>query len=164
MWDNNDFGEETLTGAGTTHNTNGIILQWESQETRLEPEISFEVCKKSRKRTLDSTSTYVVPYKLVKRSGPINLTPIHNTEKDQLLMCQEFYRKADAGFYLTKLVNKSEVPGWTGFNTLISGPVSVPNTKIGYLPIIDANPTELATINTVLIQSLKIADELQLFL
>lgn len=27
VWDNNDFGEETLTGRGTTHNTNGIILQ-----------------------------------------------------------------------------------------------------------------------------------------
>ena len=26
-WDNNDFGEETLTGKGTTHNTNGIIVQ-----------------------------------------------------------------------------------------------------------------------------------------
>ncbi|KAG8176723.1 hypothetical protein JTE90_003354 [Oedothorax gibbosus] len=98
VWDNNDFGEETLTGAGTTHNTNFSLLQWESQETTLEPEISFEMCKKSRKRTLDSTSTYVVPYKLVKRAGPINLTPNHNTEKDQLLMCKEFYRKQMQAF------------------------------------------------------------------
>ncbi len=27
VWDNNDFGEETLSGCGTTHNTNGIIIQ-----------------------------------------------------------------------------------------------------------------------------------------
>lgn len=27
VWDNNDFGEETLSGKGTTHNTNGIIIQ-----------------------------------------------------------------------------------------------------------------------------------------
>ena len=27
VWDNNDFGEETLSGKGTTHNTNGIIFQ-----------------------------------------------------------------------------------------------------------------------------------------
>lgn len=26
-WDNNDFREETLSGKGTTHNTNGIIVQ-----------------------------------------------------------------------------------------------------------------------------------------
>lgn len=31
VWDNNDFGEETLTGSGTTHNTNGIILQWDKR-------------------------------------------------------------------------------------------------------------------------------------
>ncbi|GBM65008.1 hypothetical protein AVEN_68935-1 [Araneus ventricosus] len=30
VWDNSDFGEETLSGGGTTHCTNGIILQWES--------------------------------------------------------------------------------------------------------------------------------------
>ena len=27
VWDNNDFGEETLSGHGTTHNTNGIIIR-----------------------------------------------------------------------------------------------------------------------------------------
>lgn len=26
VWDNNDFGEETLSGKGTTHNNNGIIM------------------------------------------------------------------------------------------------------------------------------------------
>lgn len=27
VWDNNDFGEKTLSGKGTTHNTIGIIIQ-----------------------------------------------------------------------------------------------------------------------------------------
>ena len=27
VWDNNDFGEETLSGHETTHNTNGIVIQ-----------------------------------------------------------------------------------------------------------------------------------------
>lgn len=27
VWDN-DFSEETVSGKGTTHNTNGILLQW----------------------------------------------------------------------------------------------------------------------------------------
>lgn len=30
VWHNNDFGEETISGKGTTHNTNGIIIQWPS--------------------------------------------------------------------------------------------------------------------------------------
>ena len=35
-WDNNDFGEETLSGKGTTHNTNGIIVQiGSSQKVKL---------------------------------------------------------------------------------------------------------------------------------
>ncbi|KAG8181584.1 hypothetical protein JTE90_017333 [Oedothorax gibbosus] len=34
VWDNNDFCEETLSGSGTTHNKNGIILQWESQSEK----------------------------------------------------------------------------------------------------------------------------------
>lgn len=27
VWNNNDFGKETLSGKGTTHNTNSIIIQ-----------------------------------------------------------------------------------------------------------------------------------------
>lgn len=26
VWDNNDFGEETLSGKGTTHDTNGTVI------------------------------------------------------------------------------------------------------------------------------------------
>ena len=40
VWDNNDFGEETLSGKGTTHNANGIIIQkaniQESMEDRFQ--------------------------------------------------------------------------------------------------------------------------------
>jgi len=32
VWDNNDFQEETMTGKGTTHVTNGIIIQRSSQK------------------------------------------------------------------------------------------------------------------------------------
>lgn len=31
VWDNNDFGEETLTGKGTTRKTNGIAIQHQPQ-------------------------------------------------------------------------------------------------------------------------------------
>ena len=27
IWDNNEFSEETLSGEGTTHNTNGLLVQ-----------------------------------------------------------------------------------------------------------------------------------------
>ena len=35
VWDNNDFGEETLSGKGTTHNTNGIAIQHTESQSQL---------------------------------------------------------------------------------------------------------------------------------
>jgi len=32
VWDNNDFLEETISGTGTTHNTNSIIVHWISKD------------------------------------------------------------------------------------------------------------------------------------
>lgn len=32
VWDKIDFGEETLSGRGTTHSTNGIIIQRNVEE------------------------------------------------------------------------------------------------------------------------------------
>lgn len=32
VWDN-DFGGKTISGKGTTHNTNGILLQWSPSTT-----------------------------------------------------------------------------------------------------------------------------------
>ncbi|GBO08931.1 hypothetical protein AVEN_6508-1 [Araneus ventricosus] len=51
VWDNSDFGEETLCGGGTTLCTNGIILQWESTEEV--NAILSEPLKRNRKRTLE---------------------------------------------------------------------------------------------------------------
>ncbi|GBN92593.1 hypothetical protein AVEN_106847-1 [Araneus ventricosus] len=51
VWDNSDFGEETLCGGGTTLCTNAIILQWESTEEV--NSILSELLKRNRKRTLE---------------------------------------------------------------------------------------------------------------
>ena len=53
------------------------------------------------------------------------------------------------------------LPGWTGFNTLLAKDVPT-ESKISYLPIIDSPITEMSTINEVLCQSVKIADVLEL--
>lgn len=47
-WDNIDLLEETLSGKGTTHCTNGIIVQQRVLGCELPP--SFNVIKKSRRR------------------------------------------------------------------------------------------------------------------
>lgn len=53
------------------------------------------------------------------------------------------------------------LPSWTGFNQLLSS--SIPHkATIAYLSVVDASPTDLNTVNTVLDRSLEIADQLEL--
>ena len=74
VWDNNDFGEETLSGHETTHNTNGIIIQNNVCPT------SFKLCssniagksvKRTRKRTLEPTEVNLVTYSRGRKNGPV---------------------------------------------------------------------------------------------
>lgn len=70
----------------------------------------------------------------------------------------------DLAYVLIRMVpsDTSVLPGWTGFNTLRHKD-SIPNiSRVGYLPVIDASPTEYSTINTILQRSEAITDKLQL--
>jgi hypothetical protein len=51
IWDNNDFNEETVSGKGTTHVANGIIVQ--SGNVSLQQKIA--VSKKQRTTTAPQT-------------------------------------------------------------------------------------------------------------
>ena len=79
-------------------------------------------------------------------------------------MPQQLARKLDLAFVVCKMQHESEpseLPGWTGFNTLLHSDIPTMST-ISYLPIIDSPITEWSTINEVLRQSVAIADELEL--
>lgn len=69
-------------------------------------------------------------------------------------------------FYLCKFfcAEGQNLPGWTGFNTLLKNTENqhFPKTKIGYLPVIDANPTDMSAVNCILKHSIKIAEDLGL--
>lgn len=54
-----------------------------------------------------------------------------------------------------------KIPSWTGFNTLLTTTIP-PQSTIAYLPVIDASPTEMDTVKTILVCSVKYADLLQL--
>ena len=53
------------------------------------------------------------------------------------------------------------MPSWTGFNQLLTTKIP-PRATIGYLPVVDASPTELNTVNTILHRSVEIANQLEL--
>ncbi|XP_070571877.1 uncharacterized protein [Ptychodera flava] len=73
VWDNNDFGEETLSGKGTTHNTNGIVIQRnlgdDTDDNDSNPSISVAVTK-SKQRTLQVPPTNIIEYHGRPRHGP----------------------------------------------------------------------------------------------
>ncbi|XP_070537990.1 uncharacterized protein [Ptychodera flava] len=54
------------------------------------------------------------------------------------------------------------LPAWTGFNRATAKSIAPPITKIGYLPVIDASPTEMSTVNTVLVKSIDVINKLNL--
>lgn len=71
VWDNNDFGEETLSGCGTTHHTNGIMLQ----SFAIEPVSTTirQALKKGVSSFKAPPQIPVEPYNQSKRQGPQNL-------------------------------------------------------------------------------------------
>eukprot|EP00057_Strongylocentrotus_purpuratus_P019489 XP_011673963.1 PREDICTED: uncharacterized protein LOC105442958 [Strongylocentrotus purpuratus] len=159
VWDNNDFGEETLSGKGTTHNTNGIILQRPSPATTHRTEsISVE---RTRKRSIQPPAANIDYYSGGQRRGPFIEQDVAVDLEDHIHI-QQSSRRLDSAYYFTKVSNVHALPGWSGFNTLLQRCDIPPLTNIGYLPVIDASPTNLNTVYTILCRSVAIADQLGL--
>ena len=161
VWDNNDFMEETISGTGTTHNTNGIIVQQISSDIQNVVEQSMKM-KKTGKHSLEPPPKNLLAYYSKQRTGPARSTFLFNQEAIQTAL-QKDSISLDNAFCFSKLpqLNSITLPGWTGFNTKLVA--IVPNlSKIGYLPVIDASPTEMSTVHTILVRSLEIADKLEL--
>ncbi len=77
---------------------------------------------------------------------------------------QQFARNADFVYVLSrKYASESGLsfPGWTGFNMQVHKEIPTV-TNIGYLPVIDAPVTDVATVNALLEHSVSICQRLQL--
>ena len=168
VWDNNDFGEETASGKSTTHNTNGIIVQrivpdmlGQDELSGSEPTVRLQ---RDRKRSFHSPPTDLAVFRGQKKAPPQRMDE-SLMEVDSRITVQEAARRFDLAYVLTRIPGDKEgeppLPTWTGFNTKLV--VNVPQlSAVGYLPVIDASPTEMDTVLTVLQRSLQIADKLQL--
>ena len=155
VFDNIDFGEEV---AKQTHVTNGIIIQKLSEE---EHGIGHNVQIAKSQRSVNMPNTDVTPYAIGARKTPkfheVALNEKFNTSRENA-------EKIDFAYVIIKYVAKDEIllPGWSGFNTMLYHNNIPKESRVGYLPIIDASPTEYATINAILKTSMKIADKMQL--
>ncbi|XP_056090913.1 uncharacterized protein LOC130070521 [Rhinichthys klamathensis goyatoka] len=162
VWDNNDFGEETLSGKGTTHNTNGIIIQKPTSSDVLTSE--FVSLQKSRKRSLKTPPIQIDIFTRGKRAGPECFRSRIEVGCEICIPVQATARTMDSAYFFMKTqeVQRSVLPGWTGYNTLLQRGAIPPQSNIGYLPVIDASPTDLNTVHTILTRSIAIADKLKL--
>ena len=78
---------------------------------------------------------------------------------------QSEQRNLDQGYILSRVHNEGapSIPSWTGFNTVLAKDKVRPRvSQIGYLPLIDASPTEMDTVETILVKSSDIANAVEI--
>ena len=164
VWDNNDFGEETLSGKGTTHNTNGIIIQRHS--TPQQSTMDHQPLPRSRVRSLQAPPTNLSPFFGIgggqKDFGPAPIGESIDVSVDPFVSSRDSPDKLDGIHMLIRNYadRNIKIPSWTGFNTVIAKDVPAKST-VGYLPVIDAAPTKMETIQTLMERSVSYADLLQ---
>lgn len=159
-WDNIDRNQETLTGQGTSHRINGIVVQ---------PFVRGSI-----------TSTCPMSYEVPKRQSsikdvmPENL-PVYNAsakasiptmvyEEVYYKKCWNKARMKNLVWLVTRLhaQQNQPIPGWTGFNIRSRQNVTVTHSSIGYLPTINGPASDMATVYEIFVQSHKIMKTLDL--
>lgn len=165
MHDNHLF----LQGKGTTHCTNGIVVQRILLTCALPPEILDTDNRKSKKRTVTGVCTDLVPYHSGTRQGP----PSVNIAFDRVFLATPGVlnpaQLIDFGWMLCRqpvedtLFDFSDdkrqvIPSWTGFNMMLQEPLR--ESAVGCCPVIEASPTEMPTVFNVLKRSLQMAEQL----
>jgi hypothetical protein len=170
VWDNIDFLEETPTGGGTTHMANGIIIQHTSDVEHLPTQQTTSTAIKKSVRSLKAPPQELHNYILGNREsrklyaiadsidgGVDTSLATYGTLLYSSMMLDFAY--IICKYYCDEL--STCLPGWTGFNTLLT---ETPSriSKIGYLPVVDAPVTDISTIYTILRRSADITNQLHL--
>ena len=172
-WDNNDINEETLSGHGTTHCTNGIVIQRTVQQAANAPAAHPCRPRGKRKRSFTPQPCTILQYNAGQRCVPGTMaipddelrfpeSPVSETEaqlKDSawcILRCRN-----DNDDTLLGPTCPQVVPGWSGFNAAASKTIPVPSV-CGYCPVIEASPTQLSTVYTLLKRSVQMSRKLGL--
>ena len=160
VWDNIDRLEETLSGGGTSHRVNGIIMQPKVEGPRQEKDYKpLTIGKRKMTPTVTSSQIELNPYNAGVRVGPVvNAHEDLDTAKHILQStCKNvqwlLFRKFDANVV---------VPSWTGFNINLSQNKDVVETNVGYLPNVNAPATSLTTVFEILRRSVLIMKKLDL--
>ena len=166
VYDNIDFQKESDK---QTHVTNGIIIQKTVPGTPYNVECPSEcTIIKKKQRSIKVPASTITPYSIgIKKTPKFDSSALDLTSMEPLIKNSEIAtaQKLDLIYLLIKIFAANDEdpwPGWTGFNTMLQQSDIPPVSKVGYLPIVDASPTEYSTLNEVLKSGIRILDKLQL--
>lgn len=159
------------TGKGTTHCTNGIVVQRKPLTCSLPPNIPVNR-NRPKNRSITCIPTDVLPYHPGPRQGPSTIDMDVSMVTQASPEVAAYARVIDFGWILCRMpiagtlfsLADSQcqvIPAWTGFNTLLREDTVPRECSIAYCQVIEASPTELPTVYTVLQRSLQMADQLQ---
>ena len=157
-FDNIDRLEETLSGGGTSHRVNGIIVQPQVSSARLQPQ-SVRLKENKTNKIIPMISKLHDYYAGQRPSPPVTTSSdidIHDASKNAAVL--------NLLWSLLRYISPSghSVPSWTGFNILTHDHKDVKKDTVAYLPTINAPATDLSTVNEILSQTMKIKSELNL--
>ena len=104
MWGNNDFGEETLLGKGTTHNTNDIAVQHAQCQlpVTVAQAPSTVEAKKTKQRSLVAPDEDIIMFVGEKKSSPEAFSADIELELGPHLKTVQHHKDKDTAYYLTK--------------------------------------------------------------
>ena len=150
VWDNIDFNEEMSSGKGTTHHTNGILIQTceHEKDDERQAEASMPIIKKGVK-VFTQPEESLVSYNVLEKVGPSSNIP------EVSIHCKDLLTKSKVRnfmYIMARMYGGESIPGWTGYNVK-KYDYAIQQTKIHYLPVIEASPTDL---NTLIYKSIDI--------
>ena len=138
------------------HVTNGIVIQLKQRPSNNDIRFS-ERLNTNRKRSFEAMDA--------------PLTPYHQTKKKQEPINKKLPQQNQTYFRVSELMNffwaflrtySTLVPGWKGFNYLITPEFNDQVHQICYLPAINKSPTKMDTVLELLTQSKIKAEKLGL--
>ena len=157
-------------GKGTTHCTNGIVIQ-RKVHTCLPPPTTSDAQPRSKRRSVTGIHTEVLPYNSGRRKGPNPVTANENTILKSDPDVVEYAHLLDFGWLLCRLplqdtlfdyndVQQQVLPSWSAFNADLKSSNMHRECQVNYCPVVEASPTELSTVFTVLKNTINMANQL----
>ena len=125
----------------------------------------------TKRRSVTGVSTDVLPYHSGRRQGPSPVDIDVNMVMQRTLEDSQYARVIDFGWMLCRQQfgdtlftlatdQRQVIPAWTSFNIRLQKSNIPRESCVGYCPVIEASPTKLPTVYTLLKRSLEMADQL----